>query len=326
MTPEAGVNTIGVLTSGGDCPGMNAAIRAVTRRSIAAGCRVIAYNSGFCGVIDGESRRLELGSVGGIIDDGGTFLGTARCEEFITRSGQEKAVRRLREDGVEGLVVIGGDGSFRGAKSLHDLGFPTIGVPATIDNDVGCTDFSIGFYTAVNTVLDVITKIRDTASAHERVFVIEVMGRTSGWIALYAGLAGGADFILVPENISDDIEDICRPIRRGHERGKLHSVIVVAEGASSGPELADALSKRLDREVKVSVLGHMQRGGSPTAFDRILASRLGAYAVELLLAGKSGLAVGMVGNILHTCLIDEACLKTRQLDLPLLELADVLAL
>ncbi len=315
-----------MLTSGGDAPGMNAAVRAVTRMAIHSGSEVVGYEHGYQGVLEGKGKILKLGSVGGIIDDGGTFLGTARCGEFREVAGKKKAIKQFEKDGVEGLIVIGGDGSLRGAQGLFDLGFPVVGVPATIDNDICGTDYSIGFDTAVNTVLDVISKIRDTASAHERVFVIETMGRTSGWIALYAGLAGGADFILVPENVPETIEDLTDPIIRGHERGKQHSVIVVAEGAASGMDVAERVQEKVGREVKLSVLGHMQRGGAPTAFDRILASRLGAHAVELLLANRGGMSVGLVGNKVSACWFTEAYSHGKELDLEILELAGILAL
>lgn len=315
---------IAVITSGGDAPGMNAAIRAVTRTAIYSGCEVIAYESGFQGIIEGENQILILASVGGIIDKGGTFIGTARSDEFLTKSGQKKAVKTLKSDNIDGLVVIGGEGSYKGAQVLHESGIPTVGVPGSIDNDIVGTDDSIGFDTAINTVAEAISKIRDTASSHERIFVIEVMGRTSGMIALYSGLAGGADYILVPER-PYDINDICDAIDRGFNRGKHHCIVVVAEGAGLAGLIAKKLSDCVGHEVKFSVLGHVQRGGSPTAWDRVLASRLGARAVELLLEGKSGLAVSVQGPDIAQTTLEQAYSQKRQLDQKLIDLAVVLA-
>ena len=281
---------IGVLTSGGDSPGMNAAIRAVTRKAIFHGVDVYGVYQGYNGLIEGHCKPLKLGSVGDIIHRGGTVLHTARSAQFQTAEGQKKAVHQLEKIGIEGLVVIGGDGSFRGALQLAKLGIPTIAVPATIDNDIPATDFTIGFDTAVNTVVRAIDKIRDTATAHERIFVIEVMGRNHGHIALWSGLADGAESILIPEK-GADIEQIVAKVRRGYKRGKKHNIIIVAEGVARGT----AISKQLDTlgqlETTVTVLGYIQRGGSPTAFARVLASRLGGKAVELLLHGQSGRAV-----------------------------------
>ncbi|MFD1707946.1 6-phosphofructokinase [Siminovitchia sediminis] len=286
---------IGVLTSGGDAPGMNAAIRAVVRKSIYHGLKVDGIYQGFSGLLSGNIKELSLGSVGDIIQRGGTILQSARCEEFKTEEGQKKALKSLKEHGVDGLVVIGGDGSYLGALALAQLGFPVIGVPGTIDNDIPGTHYTIGFDTALNTVLDAIDKIRDTATSHERTFIIEVMGRDAGDIALWAGLAGGAESILVPEE-PYHLEDIARKIEQGLKRGKKHSVLIVAEGAASGPSFARELKEKTGLETRVSVLGHIQRGGTPTGFDRVLASRLGARAVELLIEGSSGRAVGFVNH------------------------------
>lgn len=286
---------IGVLTSGGDSPGMNAAIRAVVRKAIYHGIEVFGIYNGYAGLISGKIEKLELGSVGDIIHRGGTMLYTARCEEFKTVEGQKKGIEQLKKHGIEGLVVIGGDGSFMGAKKLTEHGFPCIGVPGTIDNDIPGTDFTIGFDTALNTVIDAIDKIRDTATSHERTYVIEVMGRHAGDIALWSGLAGGAESILIPE-ANFEMEDIISRLKRGHERGKKHSIIIVAEGVGSGVEIGKKIQEMTKFETRVSVLGHIQRGGSPTAFDRVLASRLGAYAVELLLNGQGGRCVGIQKN------------------------------
>jgi 6-phosphofructokinase 1 len=286
---------IGVLTSGGDAPGMNAAIRAVVRKAIYHDVEVYGIYNGYTGLIEGRIEKLELGSVGDIIHRGGTKLYSARCPEFKTVEGQKKGIEQLKKHGIEGLVVIGGDGSYMGAKKLTEHGYPCVGVPGTIDNDIPGTDFTIGFDTALNTVIDSIDKIRDTATSHERTYVIEVMGRHAGDIALWSGLAGGAETILIPEE-DYDMDDIIGRLKRGNDRGKKHSIIIVAEGVGSGVEFAKHIEKATSLETRVSVLGHVQRGGSPTAFDRVLASRLGAYAVELLLEGKGGRCVGIQKN------------------------------
>jgi len=286
------VKKIGILTSGGDAPGMNAAIRAVVRKSIYNGLEAYGIYQGYSGLINGNIQQLELGSVGDIIHRGGTMLRSARCDEFKTKEGQQKGIEQLKKFGIDALVVIGGDGSFMGAKALTEQGFPCIGVPATIDNDISGTQFTIGFDTALNTVLNAIDRIRDTASSHERTFIIEVMGRDAGDIALWAGLAGGAETILVPEE-KYEMENIVERLRSGQKRGKKHSIIVVAEGVMSATDFAQELKKSIDIESRVSVLGHIQRGGTPTGFDRVLASRLGARAVELLLEGKGGRTVGI---------------------------------
>lgn len=286
---------IGVLTSGGDSPGMNAAIRAVVRKGIFHGLEVYGIYNGYSGLISGKIQKLELGSVGDIIHRGGTMLYTARCEEFKTIEGQKKGIEQLKKFGIEGLVVIGGNGSYMGARKLTEHGYPCVGVPGTIDNDIPGTDYTIGFDTALNTVIQAIDKIRDTATSHERTYVIEVMGRDAGDIALWSGLAGGAETILIPE-ADFKIEEIIDRLKRGHERGKKHSIIIVAEGVGSGVEIGQKIKEMTNFETRVSVLGHIQRGGSPTAFDRVLASRLGAYAVELLLNGKGGRCVGIQNN------------------------------
>lgn len=286
---------IGVLTSGGDSPGMNAAIRAVVRKAIYHDLEVYGVYNGYSGLIAGNIQKLEVGDVGDIIHRGGTKLYSARCPEFRTLEGQQKGIEQLKKHGIEGLVVIGGDGSYMGAKKLTEHGFPCVGVPGTIDNDIPGTDLTIGFDTALNTVIDAIDKIRDTATSHDRTYVIEVMGRHAGDIALWAGLAGGAETILVPE-AEYDMEDIIGRLKRGTDRGKKHSIIVVAEGVGSGVEFGKRIEEQTGLETRVSVLGHIQRGGSPTAADRVLASRLGARAVELLLDGKGGRCVGIQNN------------------------------
>ncbi len=284
---------IAVLTSGGDAPGMNAAIRAVVRTTIAMGSEAMGIQRGYAGLLEGLIHPMVPSSVANIIQRGGTILRTSRCPEFMKPAGRKKAAAMLNRHGVDALVVIGGDGSFRGARHLHEeCGIPVLGVPGTIDNDIACTDDTIGFDTAVNTGIQLIDKIRDTASSHDRTFLVEVMGRHSGMIALHTGIGGGAESIIVPE-VKTKVESICQSIERGIRRGKTSSIIVVAEGCQFGG--AEPLSKELEKRgysTKLAILGHTQRGGSPTAHDRLLASTLGAVAVHALLAGEKE---GMVG-------------------------------
>ncbi|KON70383.1 6-phosphofructokinase [Peribacillus butanolivorans] len=316
---------IGVLTSGGDSPGMNPAVRAVVRKAIFHEMEVFGIYHGYQGLINGDIRQLELGSVGDIIHRGGTMLHTARCPEFKTEEGQLKAIEQLNKFGIEGIVIIGGDGSYRGAKALTERGFPCIGVPGTIDNDIPGTDFTIGFDTALNTVIDAIDKIRDTATSHERTYVVEVMGRNAGDIALWAGLAGGAETILCPE-YKYDMEELIGKLNRGHDRGKKHSIIIVAEGVGSAVDISRQIEAKAGFETRVTVLGHVQRGGSPTAIDRVLASRLGARAVELLLEGKGGKAVGIEQNILVDYDIIEALAKQHTIDKKMYDLSAELSI
>jgi len=286
---------IGVLTSGGDAPGMNAAIRAVVRKAIYHDVEAVGIYYGFQGLIDGNMEPLGVGSVGDIIHRGGTFLYSARSKNFMTDDGQERVIEQLKSNKIDGLVVIGGDGSLRGAEDISRHGFPTIGVPATIDNDIGGMDFTIGFDTALNTVIEAIDKIRDTATSHERTYVIEVMGRNAGDIALYTGLAGGAESIIIPEKENDFAEVIHR-VKQSKLRGKKHSIIVLAEGVGDGKEYAEKIQTATGYETRASVLGYIQRGGSPTVRDRVLASRLGAKAADLLIEGKEGKIVGLINN------------------------------
>ncbi|ASA97689.1 MULTISPECIES: 6-phosphofructokinase [Anoxybacillus] len=316
---------IGVLTSGGDSPGMNAAIRAVVRKAIYHGLEVYGIYHGYAGLIAGNIKKLEIGDVGDIIHRGGTMLYTARCPEFKTLEGQLKGIEQLKKHGIEGLVVIGGDGSYQGAKKLTEHGYPCVGVPGTIDNDIPGTDFTIGFDTALNTVIDAIDKIRDTATSHERTYVIEVMGRHAGDIALWAGLAGGAESILIPE-ADYDMDEIVARLKRGHERGKKHSIIIVAEGVGSGVDFGKRIEEATGFETRVTVLGHVQRGGSPTAFDRVLASRLGARAVELLLEGKGGRCVGIQNNHLVDHDIIEALAQKHTVDQKMYQLSKELSI
>lgn len=319
------LKTIGVLTSGGDSPGMNAAVRAVVRKAIYHNLNVYGIYQGYAGLMAGNIKKLELGSVGDIIHRGGTVLYTARSEEFKTLEGQQKGIEQLKKHGIEGLVVIGGDGSYRGAQKLTEHGFPCIGLPGTIDNDIAGTDYTIGFNTALHTVIDAIDKIRDTATSHERTFIIEVMGRHAGDIALWAGLAGGAETIIIPE-IGFKLEDVVGRIKSGQKRGKKHTIIVLAEGVSSGVDFAKLIERETQLETRVSVLGHIQRGGTPTAFDRVLSSRLGGRAVELLMDGKAGRAVGMEKNQIVDYSFDEVFSMPHKIDESMYRLSQELSI
>ncbi|UAL46169.1 6-phosphofructokinase [Sutcliffiella horikoshii] len=319
------MKTIGVLTSGGDSPGMNAAVRAVVRKAIYHNLNVYGIYQGYAGLMAGNIKKLELGSVGDIIHRGGTILYTARSEEFKTLEGQQKGIEQLKKHGIEGLVVIGGDGSYRGAQKLTEHGFPCIGLPGTIDNDIAGTDYTIGFNTALHTVIDAIDKIRDTATSHERTFIIEVMGRHAGDIALWAGLAGGAETIIIPE-IGFKLEDVVGRIKSGQKRGKKHTIIVLAEGVSSGVDFAKLIERETQLETRVSVLGHIQRGGTPTAFDRVLSSRLGGRAVELLMDGKAGRAVGMEKNQIVDYSFDEVFSMPHNIDESMYRLSQELSI
>lgn len=316
---------IGVLTSGGDAPGMNAAIRAVVRTAIYKGLDVAGIYQGYRGLINGDIETLSIASVGDIIHRGGTMLRTARCLDFKTEVGFNRALEMLKVFKIEGLVVIGGDGSFNGAKKLYDAGFPTIGIPGTIDNDLAYTDYTLGFDTALNTVVNAIGNIRDTSSSHGTVNVIEVMGRDCGDIALYAGLAGGAEAVIIPE-IPFDIDGLCQTIMRGKKRGKLHSIILLAEGVGKPYELADSITSKTGADVKVSVIGYLQRGGTPTPSDRILGSRMGAHAVDLLANGQYGRAVGISGSDMIDISLEEALAMKKDYDHDIYELASILAI
>lgn len=299
------MKTIGVLTSGGDAPGMNAAIRAVVRLGIYYGIKVMGIREGFNGIIKGDISELDLSSVGDIIHTGGTVLKSSRSEEFKTELGMKRALTVLEIFDIDGLVVIGGDGTFKGARELHQKGISVIGVPGTIDNDLGYTDFSIGFDTVVNTVVHLMGNIRDTSESHGGVNIVEVMGRECGDIALYSGLAGGAEAIIVPEK-EQNYDGICKKIMQGRTRGKRHSIIVLAEGAGDPYELKVHIRDTIGVRTRVTILGYVQRGGSPTATDRIRASKMGAKAVELLMEGISGHVVGIKENKIMSMDIDEA--------------------
>ena len=322
------MKTIGILTSGGDAPGMNAAIRAVVRSAIYYGCKVYGINRGYKGLLEEDLMEMNLSSVGDIIHRGGTMLKSSRCEEFKTEEGRKLGVKVLKKYGIDCLVVIGGDGSFNGAKKLSEMGFPAIGIPGTIDNDLEYTDYTIGFDTAMNTVIDAIGKIRDTSSSHERVNIVEVMGRNCGDLALYAGIAGGAETIIVPE-VDVKLDEIALRLKTTQKRGKRHSIIVMAEGdekVGSASDLKKVLTEQAGADVRVTVLGHVQRGGSPTAFDRILASRFGYRAVELLLEGKSSRVVGIKDNKIIDLDIQEALAMPKTFNRELYEMAKVLSI
>lgn len=289
------INKIAVLTSGGDAPGMNAAIRAVVRKGIFHNLKIYGVYHGFAGLIDGQITQMELGSVADIVHRGGTILKTARCKEMFLPEGQRLAADQLTARGIEALIAIGGDGTYRGAKKLSELGIKIIGVPGTIDNDINGTDLTIGFDTAVNTVVDAVSKLRDTAASHERVFIVEVMGRNCGDIALHAGLATGAESILIPE-LSYDIEEISEKLKRGFQRGKNHSIIMVAEGAGNVLDIAKQLTDKSGFENRVTILGHVQRGGSPSSADAVLAGLMGAKAIEALLEGESEVMIASSAN------------------------------
>ncbi len=318
---------IGVLTSGGDAPGMNACLRAIVRCGVSRKLEIVGIRRGYCGILEEDFAKLGNRSVSNIIQRGGTILETARCEEMKTKEGIRKANEVLRREGIEGLITIGGDGTFRGATALGEAGnVKVIGIPGTIDNDVYGTDYTIGFDTAVNTALDAIDKIRDTAGSLQRPFFVEVMGKCRGFIALEVGIAGGAENILIPE-VETKVEQLSLDIRRSFKRGKKSSIVIVAEGDDAGGALsiAQQVWERLRMEYRICVLGHVQRGGAPTARDRVLASKLGAAAVDALVKGMSGYMVGeLKGEIAFTPL-RETWERRKELDSDLLRLIKVLA-
>ncbi len=316
---------IAILTSGGDAPGMNAAVRASVRKGLELGMEVYGIDRGYEGLLGGEIEKMQWHSVGDILQRGGTILRTARSERFRTEEGQAHAASVLETFGIEGVIVIGGDGSFRGGVDLSRKGIPVMGVPGTIDNDLAYTDYTIGFDTAVNTVLSMISNIRDTSSAHERTSIIEVMGRHCGDIALYAGLAGGADDILIPE-IEFDINQTCRKILRGQQSGKRHSIIIKAEGVPiSTAELTKTIEEKTGKETRAVVPGHIQRGGTPSGRDRILASLMGAKAAELLYNDEKNKAIGITSGEIRAWDIEEALKMERQFDQSMYDLAETLS-
>ena len=307
------INTIGVLTSGGDAPGRNAAIRAVVRTALSKGKKVKGIMRGYQGLLEEEIIDMDAHSVSDIIQRGGTILGTARCMEFVTPEGQQKGADICRKHGIDGLVVIGGDGSFRGAQKLAHLGINTIGVPGTIDLDIACTDFTIGFDTAVNTAMDAIDKVRDTSTSHERCSIIEVMGRHAGYIALWCGIANGAEDILLPERYNHDEQKLINHIIESRKKGKKHHIIINAEGIGHSASMAKRIEAATGMETRATILGHMQRGGSPTCKDRMYASIMGAYAADLLCQGASNRVVAYKGGDYVDFEIDEALAMTKDI-------------
>jgi len=317
---------IGVVTAGGDAPGMNAAIRSIVRSAIYNDLEVEGFERGYAGLIEGQSRPMGPRSVSGIINLGGSILKTVRCEEMKTSEGVEKAVEVLKSKNIEGLITIGGDGTFRGACEVHKTsGIPVIGVPATIDNDVAGTDTTIGFDTAVNTALWAIDKIRDTAISHERIFVIEVMGRKRGFLALEVGFAGGAEVILIPE-VKFDLDKICRKLKGARKEGKTSEIIVMAEGAGDSHEVVDFIAEKTESQVRLTVLGYIQRGGPPTACSRALACQFGHHAVELLLDGEKKRMVGIRGRRIISVDLEYSWRERKELDLERYRLAEILSL
>lgn len=328
------VRRVGILTSGGDAPGMNAAIRTAVRAALHYNLEPWAIYRGYHGLINGEMEPMSSRAVSGIIQRGGTMLKSARSTKFMTPEGRAQAVDMLTKNGIDSLVVIGGDGSFRGALSLEEAGVKVICIPATIDNDIACTDYSIGFDTAVNNVMDAVNKIRDTASSHERVYVVEVMGRDSGYIALYSGLAGGADVILIPE-VPYDLEEVCQRIQQANNEGKTYNIVVVAEGVktiggddgeeSPSMQIGRYIQERAGYDTRITILGHIQRGGAPTVRDRLLASRLAYHAIELVYQGKSGKMLGEVDQVVKSFDLDYALAQEKQLNLDYYHLSNILS-
>ncbi len=322
------VSKIGVLTSGGDSPGMNAAVRAVVRTALYHGIEVYGIVRGYQGMVDNDIFKMESKSVANIIQRGGTILKTARCKEFMTVEGRKKAYDNLKKHEIDGLVIVGGDGSFRGAQIFsNEFDIPCIGLPGTIDKDIAGTDFTIGFDTAVNTAVEAIDKIRDTADAHDRLFVIEVMGRDAGYIALHSGISTGAENILIPER-KTDIEEVVQQLAEKGRRKKLVNIVVVAEGDEFGgaTEVTRILKERLpEQDIRMTILGHIQRGGSPSCMDRVIASRMGYHAVECLIEGKFNVFVGIVNNKMNYTPLDEAVKKKQRISEEWLKIVKILA-
>ncbi|PXF33896.1 6-phosphofructokinase [Mesotoga sp. SC_NapDC] len=316
---------VGVLTSGGDSPGMNAAIRAAVRTAQTDEIAVVGIRRGYSGLLDEEFVDMDYSSVGGIMEKGGTVLRSSRCEEFKTEEGRARAAEVLRNNHIEALIVIGGEGSLSGAKLLmEENGIPVVGIPGTIDNDIAMTDMCIGVDTCLNTCVESIQKLKDTASSHERAFVVEVMGRNSGYVALASGIAVGAEAIIVPE-LPVDYESIADKILKERKRGKINCIIVVAEGASSAFTVARHVEHRIGYETRITILGHIQRGGSPTAFDRVLASRMGYASIKVLEKEEGGLMMALKGGKIAAVPLEEVLSNKRSLDMELVEMAKILS-
>ena len=320
------IKTIGVLTSGGDAPGMNAAIRAVVRTAIARGIKVKGIKKGYQGLLNEEIIDMEARHVSDMIQLGGTVLGTARCMEFVTPEGQQKGADICKEHGIDGIVVIGGDGTFRGAQKLSALGINTIALPGTIDLDIACTDYTIGFDTAVNTAMQAIDKVKDTSASHERCSIIEVMGRDAGYIALWCGVANGAEDILIPEKYDYNEQSIINSIINNRRRGKTHHLIINAEGIGHSTSMAKRIEAATGIETRATILGYMQRGGTPTAKDRYFASSMGAYAVDIMQAGKTNRAVGYRHGEFVDYDIDEALQMKKEIDPYQFEVSSLLSI
>jgi len=319
------IKKVGVLTSGGDSPGMNAAIRAAVRTAQTDEIAVVGIRRGYSGLLDEEFVDMDYSSVGGIMEKGGTVLRSSRCEEFKTEEGRARAAEVLRNNHIEALIVIGGEGSLSGAKLLmEENGIPVVGIPGTIDNDIAMTDMCIGVDTCLNTCVETIQKLKDTASSHERAFVVEVMGRNSGYVALASGIAVGAEAIIVPE-LPVDYESIADKILKERKRGKINCIIVVAEGASSAYTVARHVEHRIGYETRITILGHIQRGGSPTAFDRVLASRMGYASIKVLEKEEGGLMMALKGGKIAAVPLEEVLSNKRTLDMELVEMAKILS-
>lgn len=312
---------IGILTSGGDAPGMNAAVRAVTRSAIRKGFRVIGIRRGYNGLIHGDMIEMNERSVSDVIQRGGTLLYTARCPEFRYEEGLQQAKQRCIDAGLAGIVVIGGDGSFRGAADLSARGIPCVGLPGTIDNDVSCTEYTIGYDTAMNTAMEMVDKIRDTAQSHDRCSVVEVMGRNAGYIALNCGIAVGATYIIVPE-VPYSLDDVCAKINESRKTGKQHFIIMVSEGIGNSDEIAKYIEEKTGVESRATILGHVQRGGSPTVRDRVVASQMAYYAVELLSKGIGNRVVGMQNSKIVDFDIQEALSMKKEFDTDMYQIAN----
>ncbi|MFO3796485.1 MAG: 6-phosphofructokinase [Anaerolineales bacterium] len=318
--------TIGVLTSGGDAPGMNAAIRAVTRTALYHECKVIGVLNGFDGLINGEFRPLGARDVGGILPRGGTILQTRRSERFLDPHYQREAIRKINEAGIDALVIIGGEGSMHGAYALSQQGVRVVGIPASIDNDIWGTNMAIGVDTALNTIMEAVDKLRDTASSHNRAFLVETMGRGCGYLAVMAGIVCGAEMVLIPE-VETKVEEVIAAVEDAYRRGKAHAIILVAEGAAiKTQDLARAIDEaNVGFKTRVTILGHIQRGGSPTAYDRLLASRMGVKAVETLLAGEHGVMVGLKGRMMETIPLSQVIEHQRAINMEYYHMARILA-
>ncbi len=316
---------IAVMTSGGDSPGMNAAIRAVVRYGIKQGLEVYGIKRGYAGLLDEDIEEMTFASVGGIMEKGGTILRSSRCPEFVRKETRAEAAKILKKHGIEGLVVIGGEGSLHGAMFLEEeQKIPVVGIPGTIDNDIAMTDMSVGVDTCLNTVVDAIQKLKDTATSHERAFIIEVMGRHSGYIATVSGLVTGAEAIIIPE-VPVNYEELGNKLLQERERGKINCIVVVAEGTASAYTVARHLEHRIGYETRITILGHIQRGGSPTAFDRLLASRMGVAAVDALMNGESYVMTALQGGKIVTVKLDEVLKEKKRLDMDLVKLAGLLS-